>query len=111
MPEAVPRVPPPPVPAVPALPGWAAPARTAAGAKLLLPVFLRPRRVLAFLRDGRASLPAKALMLAAIGYVLLPIDLVPDLAPIIGWLDDAGAVTASLAWVARRIAIYDQTGE
>lgn len=35
----------------------------------------------------------------AIGYALLPFDLVPEaLLPIVGWLDDAGVLSLAVAW-------------
>jgi uncharacterized membrane protein YkvA (DUF1232 family) len=35
----------------------------------------------------------------AILYVISPLDLIPDVIPVIGWLDDLGV----LAWAARQI--------
>lgn len=32
------------------------------------------------------------IIIAAIVYVLSPLDFIPDIAPIIGWLDDAGVI-------------------
>jgi uncharacterized membrane protein YkvA (DUF1232 family) len=77
-------------------------------AKSLLPVFLRPRAILRFLRDSRASPASKIFFLVAILYVAFPLDLVPDVAPVIGWLDDAGVFTASLAWIMNRVAKYER---
>lgn len=45
-----------------------------------------------FLRDGSSDWKPKVLALLAIAYLLWPIDFLPDLAPIIGWLDDLGFV-------------------
>jgi len=39
-------------------------------------------------RDPRTPLPLKALFAAALAYVLLPIDVIPDVIPIIGHADD-----------------------
>ena len=40
----------------------------------------------------------KALIVGAIGYIVLPFDLIPDMIPGIGWLDDIGtAATVLLA--------------
>jgi uncharacterized membrane protein YkvA (DUF1232 family) len=44
--------------------------------------------VWALLRDGRTPLAAKAVALLAVLYVISPVDLVPDVLPILGWLDD-----------------------
>jgi uncharacterized membrane protein YkvA (DUF1232 family) len=40
-------------------------------------------------RDARVSRPRRAVLLIALGYLALPIDLVPDFLPGIGQLDDA----------------------
>lgn len=38
------------------------------------------------------------ILLAALAYTLSPIDLIPDVAPVIGWLDDAGVDAAALLY-------------
>jgi uncharacterized membrane protein YkvA (DUF1232 family) len=40
------------------------------------------------LADRRVPLWPKAVLLGAFGYVALPVDLIPDLMPVIGQLDD-----------------------
>lgn len=49
---------------------------------------------------------ARLLLLAGIAYVLIPMDLVPDVIPVIGWLDDMAILPAALfifqRWTSRR---------
>jgi uncharacterized membrane protein YkvA (DUF1232 family) len=56
------------------------------------------RRLLA---DRRVPRRAKAALAAAVGYLALPFDLVPDFVPVAGQLDDAILVAAVMAYVAR----------
>ena len=46
------------------------------------------RLVWAMLRDARTPNSAKLVAIIAILYVVSPVDLVPDVIPILGWLDD-----------------------
>ena len=46
--------------------------------------------------------PLKALIVGAIGYIVLPIDLIPDMVPLVGYADDL----ASAAGVVIAVAAY-----
>ncbi len=46
------------------------------------------------LEDRRTPILAKIMLSLAVGYLLLPFDLIPDFIPVIGHLDDAVVVPA-----------------
>lgn len=46
---------------------------------------------------------AKTTMLASLGYFISPIDAVPDVAPIVGYVDDLGVLVAALGATAAHI--------
>jgi uncharacterized membrane protein YkvA (DUF1232 family) len=51
------------------------------------------------MRDPRVPRRHKAVVVAALGYVLLPLDLVPDFLPVVGQADDALVVALALRLV------------
>lgn len=59
------------------------------------------RVVWAMLREPATPLASKALAVVALLYLLSPVDLVSDLLPFAGWIDD-GLVVAGLLWLAYR---------
>jgi uncharacterized membrane protein YkvA (DUF1232 family) len=52
-------------------------------------------------RDRRISLPRRVLLFGVLGYLALPIDLVPDFLPGIGQLDDAVLLGLALRVIVR----------
>lgn len=70
------------------------------------PVLWRVPAAWRLLRDPSARLWEKGLLVGAAAYVAMPIDLIPDLAAFIGWLDDAGVVVASTAVLQRALSRY-----
>lgn len=51
------------------------------------------------MRDIKTPVWAKATILAALAYFVLPADTIPDFIPLVGFTDDAGAIAAALAAV------------
>lgn len=46
---------------------------------------------------------AKTTIYSALGYFIFPIDAIPDIAPMVGYADDLGVLTAAIAAVAVHI--------
>ena len=59
-----------------------------------------------YMRDRDASIFGKLLAVFAVAYVVMPLDLIPDVVPFVGWLDDVGIVTLVGGWMMKRIAEY-----
>ena len=78
--------------------------RTRQNAALLIPAVRSPRNFWRFLTSKDTPKGPKLAIIAATFYVLLPADLIPDIAPMIGWLDDVGAVTLAIGYVMRKFA-------
>lgn len=64
------------------------------------------RMVWRMLIDPRVPGIAKAIAVVALLYLVVPVDLLSDLVPVLGWLDD-GLVLAGLLWVAYRFLPRD----
>ena len=66
------------------------------GATVLLPVFT----LYYMLQDDKVSLQHKAYIVGALGYFILPIDLIPDgILPVIGFTDEIAVMTLVLKLV------------
>jgi len=57
-------------------------------ARVMLRLPTYARLVWGLLRDGRTPMGLKALLGAALAYVVMPVDLIPDVMPVIGTADD-----------------------
>ena len=55
------------------------------------------------LMDGNTSLKDKGIIIGALGYFILPIDLIPDFIPVAGFTADLAALTACLHTVKANI--------
>jgi len=52
-------------------------------------------------RDRRVPIWPKALLVGALAYVILPFDLIPDVLPLVGEVDDLVIVLAAARWFIR----------
>ena len=58
-----------------------------------------------YYRDPSASVLGKLVMVFAIVYAVIPLDLIPDV-PLVGWLDDIGVMGIAAAWLGRTVSRY-----
>lgn len=68
--------------------------------------FPNPRRVWSLLANREESVWKKWVVALAVLYVVFPVDAVPDLIPLWGWLDDLGVITLSMAFLSWAVAPY-----
>jgi uncharacterized membrane protein YkvA (DUF1232 family) len=61
-----------------------------------------------YVRDGRVPLWRKLVGVAAVAYLIWPFDLIPDFIPVIGYLDDAGVLTAAALFLVRDVRLHQQ---
>lgn len=55
------------------------------------------------LRDDSISLKTKGIIVAALGYLILPLDIIPDVAPILGFTDDLAVLIYVVAQIRDQI--------
>ncbi len=59
-----------------------------------------------YMIDPNVSWYRKSIVVGALIYFISPIDTIPDLAPLIGYLDDLGVVTAVLKFLGHELMSY-----
>lgn len=55
------------------------------------------------LQDSDTPAWAKAIIIGALGYFISPVDAIPDITPVVGYVDDLGVLAGALATVAAHI--------
>ena len=61
-----------------------------------------------YLRDPGVAAGRKLAGVAAVAYVLWPLDVVPDGIPVLGWLDDAGIIAAAAAFLVAEVRRHER---
>ena len=56
-----------------------------------------------YFRDGAVPRWRKLLGLVAVAYAVMPVDFIPDVLPVVGWLDDIGVMAAVAAFLVRDV--------
>lgn len=60
-------------------------------------------KLVRYFRDPSVSAWRKLAGVAAVAYLVMPFDLVPDFVPVLGWLDDIGVLSAAAMFVIREV--------
>ncbi len=63
-----------------------------------------------YMRDPFVSWHRKAIVVGALIYFISPIDTIPDLIPLFGYLDDLGVITALMKFLGSELIPYYQSG-
>jgi len=63
-----------------------------------------------YMQDSLVSWHRKAIVIAALIYFISPIDTIPDVAPLFGYLDDLGVITALLKFLGSELIPYYEAG-
>lgn len=71
----------------------------AAGMKVVYPALLLQY----MMKSNEVSLKTKLIISAALGYFILPVDFIPDFAPLIGFTDDLGVLLLILGKLASSV--------
>lgn len=59
-----------------------------------------------YMRDPFVSWQRKAIVVAGLIYFISPIDTIPDIVPLVGYLDDLGVITALLKYLGSELVPY-----
>ena len=68
-----------------------------------LKLLSRARELYAYFQSGRVTRMEKALVLAALLYLISPVDVVPDWIPVAGLVDDLGVATFVLRYILKKV--------
>jgi uncharacterized membrane protein YkvA (DUF1232 family) len=68
-------------------------------------------RFFRYVRDPRVPLWRRLAGLLAVIYFVSPVDAIPDVLPILGWLDDLGVLSAAAFFVVREVQRYQPEPE
>jgi len=63
-----------------------------------------------YMRDPLVSWHRKAIVVAGLIYFISPIDAIPDITPLVGYLDDLGVITALMKYLGHELTPYYTPG-
>ena len=59
-----------------------------------------------YVLDNTVGWQRKTVVVAALIYFIVPLDAIPDLAPLFGYMDDLGVITATLKFLGHELIPY-----
>ena len=66
-------------------------------------------RFFRYVRDPHVALWRKLAGVLAVVYFLSPVDAIPDIIPMLGWLDDLGVLSAAAFFMVREVQRHQLT--
>lgn len=69
------------------------------GGKIGQDVLSKAFRLYFVLKKDNIPFSVKGIVIGALGYLIMPIDIIPDVIPMLGWTDDAAAIALALAQI------------
>jgi uncharacterized membrane protein YkvA (DUF1232 family) len=71
-----------------------------------LPIVVRLKHLPGYLTDPSVSVLKKLALVLGVVYILSPVDAIPDVIPVVGWLDDIGVMGLLVSWLLRELDRY-----
>lgn len=68
---------------------------------------MRLKHLPAYMKDPSISLLKKGAIVLGLLYIISPVDAIPDVVPILGWLDDVGVLGILITSMMRELEDYD----
>ena len=59
-----------------------------------------------YMNDPEVPWHRKSVAVGALVYFIVPVDAIPDFAPVVGYLDDAGVISATVAYLQTELEPY-----
>ena len=66
-------------------------------------LLLKIGQIFKFLRSKKISKIKKFFFILALVYIFVPLDIIPDTIPVVGWLDDLGIAYLALTYVFKQM--------